>query len=958
MAIQNRRGGYGDFDPTKLKPGEFSIIQNGDPYSNDGKAVYICTQAGVVRRLVSELEVGDLVYNAIFDVIPQIPQVDAVPTQGSTNAVSSGGVYSVTSALRDDVDALQTGLEEVYTGKQVKTSTINKLDRTTLTDDCYVGSNYELIENTNHKTTDYIPLDGTAKTGFCFTRWNSGRTARVSSSLRSFAFYDANKNPIGWNGSTQTHSFNAFIADAAYIRISAENNYYTMEPMVEFVDSIEEISTEYVEHEEIETVTHGLNYLAAKQQEIPGDVADLQEDVSGLSTSITALGASVDALTDKISSVKSDNLFSTYTQRAYWKSDGTQVTNDSWIATDGIDVSAYDTITYENAGTPGSTPCCLWTDNSDDVISYFFQKSAGETLDVPEGAKYVKFSLRQEQKNTFSVIGERVSQIDANADAIKRISESSKNISAIATFANGGINTNAGTYNSSYTWRVATPSITTIPDDYTLRIADGYKLYIVEFENGTKKDGYWVGSSTFTIKAGATVRLMIAETNESGSGTADVDAFCGAIQCDLSVNVNNLWQEVEDVSTTIKNINPVNTIGQTWDWWISANSVDAYGNAYIGYVDSEGYAGVLRKQPDGTIQYKRLEKLSNNDDHNGCGAIVLDDGRILVVGSYGHSASNYFICWRSTKPYSIDDMEKLSFSIPQSTYTYRTTYSQLFKYDGKIFDFFRIVTYSGGTVSGGGYACNISTDNGTTWTTYKVFNGTDGYQAIAQCTDDAKYLKIISAINPASGNNVFRGCYIDLSTYKAFDLSGVEIGEMVSLNGGTMADDSIAQKSDMTELITQTADGLQGRLFFCAKTPLSETVFVYATAKTTALNDFTYKRYNNGQVTDVGSSGVGFGNVSYLSGMCIGNSPDTLYYSKATTSKADGNHELHKVKISNNVVASDEIITEASMCILRPLFLGNGELATVVGHYNDQNSDGTYNGSFTAWELKPMFTRA
>ena len=59
MAIQNRRGGYGDFDPTKLKPGEFAIIQNGDPGSNDGKAVYICTQAGVVRTLVSELEVGD-----------------------------------------------------------------------------------------------------------------------------------------------------------------------------------------------------------------------------------------------------------------------------------------------------------------------------------------------------------------------------------------------------------------------------------------------------------------------------------------------------------------------------------------------------------------------------------------------------------------------------------------------------------------------------------------------------------------------------------------------------------------------------------------------------------------------------------------------------------------------------------------------------------------------------------
>ena len=90
MAIQNRRGAYTNFDPTKMKPGEFAIVQSGDPNSNDGKAVYICTQSGVVRRLVSELEVGDLVYNAISDVIPQ---VDVIPTQGSANAVSSGGVY-------------------------------------------------------------------------------------------------------------------------------------------------------------------------------------------------------------------------------------------------------------------------------------------------------------------------------------------------------------------------------------------------------------------------------------------------------------------------------------------------------------------------------------------------------------------------------------------------------------------------------------------------------------------------------------------------------------------------------------------------------------------------------------------------------------------------------------------------------------------------------------------------
>ena len=84
MAIQNRRGVYTDFDPTKMKPGEFAIVQSGDPNSTDGKAVYICTTTGVVRRLVSELELGDLVDDAMAEELAT--KVDKVTGMGlSTN---------------------------------------------------------------------------------------------------------------------------------------------------------------------------------------------------------------------------------------------------------------------------------------------------------------------------------------------------------------------------------------------------------------------------------------------------------------------------------------------------------------------------------------------------------------------------------------------------------------------------------------------------------------------------------------------------------------------------------------------------------------------------------------------------------------------------------------------------------------------------------------------------------
>ena len=53
MAIQNRRGAYSDFDPQKLVPGEWAVVQSGDPNSESGKAVYMAFDVGDVQRMAS-----------------------------------------------------------------------------------------------------------------------------------------------------------------------------------------------------------------------------------------------------------------------------------------------------------------------------------------------------------------------------------------------------------------------------------------------------------------------------------------------------------------------------------------------------------------------------------------------------------------------------------------------------------------------------------------------------------------------------------------------------------------------------------------------------------------------------------------------------------------------------------------------------------------------------------------
>lgn len=61
MAIQNRRGVYADFDPTKLMPGEFAVVMEDDPDGTSGAAVYMCFGNSIVKRLVGADDLQDIV---------------------------------------------------------------------------------------------------------------------------------------------------------------------------------------------------------------------------------------------------------------------------------------------------------------------------------------------------------------------------------------------------------------------------------------------------------------------------------------------------------------------------------------------------------------------------------------------------------------------------------------------------------------------------------------------------------------------------------------------------------------------------------------------------------------------------------------------------------------------------------------------------------------------------------
>lgn len=71
MAIQSRRGAYGDFDPDKMLPGEWASVLKDDPKAQDGKAVYMCFSVGDVKRMATYEDMKNNIQEATAEIIEQ-----------------------------------------------------------------------------------------------------------------------------------------------------------------------------------------------------------------------------------------------------------------------------------------------------------------------------------------------------------------------------------------------------------------------------------------------------------------------------------------------------------------------------------------------------------------------------------------------------------------------------------------------------------------------------------------------------------------------------------------------------------------------------------------------------------------------------------------------------------------------------------------------------------------------
>lgn len=97
MAIQVRRGSYEDFNPNELLAGELAVVQDGDPASSTGRAIYICFEPGVVKRLVDYDDIGDEIGEAAGIYIDDMREV-VTNAQTATSAAQTATESANTAA--------------------------------------------------------------------------------------------------------------------------------------------------------------------------------------------------------------------------------------------------------------------------------------------------------------------------------------------------------------------------------------------------------------------------------------------------------------------------------------------------------------------------------------------------------------------------------------------------------------------------------------------------------------------------------------------------------------------------------------------------------------------------------------------------------------------------------------------------------------------------------------------
>lgn len=198
MAIQNRRGEYEDFVPSKLKSGEWAVVTSGDSNATDGTSVYMCFTPGDVKRMATYEDAETIINNATSDIKDTLTEEVNAATEQATTAAKNADAKATSAET-----AAKTATAAAKNANDAVTAIKNASAGTLINDTTASGTTVYSSQKVESRLSEKLDVDGDASdTTVAFTAASSrtalktgetldtltGKTAKWLNDLKTGAF--------------------------------------------------------------------------------------------------------------------------------------------------------------------------------------------------------------------------------------------------------------------------------------------------------------------------------------------------------------------------------------------------------------------------------------------------------------------------------------------------------------------------------------------------------------------------------------------------------------------------------------------------------------------------------------------------------------------------------------------------------------------------------------------------
>lgn len=271
-----------------------------------------------------------------------------------------------------------------------------------------------------------------------------------------------------------------------------------------------------------------------------------------------------------------------------------------------------------------------------------------------------------------------------------------------------------------------------------------------------------------------------------------------------------------------------------WSWWYYPQVVSTDTDVFFGYSTSEGYCGVAKYNFEaGKTEKTDLKRILPVDDHNGLAVTLMDDGRVLCAYAGGHNNNNEIHIRISEEAESIKNFSK--HIVLESAG--KTCYSQILRYKGQYYVFYRINNNSWGY---------RSSPDGENWSkeTVLIKTSMQYYCRFMPTTQDGLF-RICMYSNPREADPSIRMGFFN-----------AENGELLNADAQTVVGTEKVSQEKFSVII-EREEGKRQRLFDVAVSEPSRPLVLYTVfTSDKKAEDSVYYLYDSGKTYKICDGGI------------------------------------------------------------------------------------------------------